>query len=66
MDISLILSIIAVFLLVSCFVYLIFFFPKRQQKLLKLHLDSLSNQNQQKEASELEEKNEERKNGEGS
>ncbi|CAI2186458.1 7903_t:CDS:2 [Funneliformis geosporum] len=29
------------------------------QKLLKLHLDSLGNQNQQKEASELEEKNEE-------
>jgi len=59
MDISLILSIIAVFLLVACFVYLIFIFPKRQQKLLKLHLDSLGNQNQQKEASELEEKNEE-------
>ncbi len=59
MDISLILSIIAVFLLVACFAYLIFIFPKRQQKLLKLHLDSLGNQNQQKEASELEEKNEE-------
>ena len=61
MDISLILSIIVIFFLVFCFIYLIFIFPKRQQKLLKIHLDSLSNQNQQKEASEFEERNEEAK-----
>src|SRR5438874_1576279 len=53
------LSIIALLLLTIGIIYLIFLFPKRQQKLLKLHFDSLSNQ--QKEASKLEENNEETK-----
>src|SRR6185369_11601184 len=53
------LSIIALFLLTIGITYLIFFFPKRQQKLLKLHFDSLSNQ--QKEASKTKETDEETK-----
>ena len=56
-NLPLTLSIIALFLLTIGIIYLIFFFPKRQQKLLKLHFDSLSNQ--QKEASKPEETDEE-------
>jgi hypothetical protein len=50
--------VIVLFLLIGI-IYLIFFLPKNQEKLLKLRLDSLNNQ--QKEASKLEENNEETK-----
>src|SRR3954467_15880046 len=54
----LVISVISLFLLVIGAFYLIFFLPKRQEKLLKLRLDVLNNQ--QKETSKLEEnKNEE-------
>jgi len=57
-SLPLILSIIALFLLTIGIIYLIFFLPKRQEKLLKLRLDTFNNQ--QKETSKLEEnKNEE-------
>jgi DNA recombination protein RmuC len=57
-SLPLILSIIALFLLAIGIIYLIFFLPKRQEKLLKFRLDAFNNQ--QKETSKLEEnKNEE-------
>src|SRR3954468_5177193 len=55
----LILLVFAVFLLVICVVYLVFFLPKKQEKSFKTYLDSLSSQ--QKETSKFEEDDEERK-----
>src|SRR5829696_3143815 len=52
-SLSLTISIITIFLLFLGIVYLIFFLPKRQEKLLKLRLDILNNQ--QKETGKLEE-----------
>lgn len=54
--VPLIFSLVIIFLLVACLVYLIFYLPKRQENLLKLRLDSLSSQ--QKEINKLEENNE--------
>lgn len=60
MDIfPLITSVISVFLLVVCLIYLIFYLPKKQEKLLKIRLDALVKQ--QQEVSNYDENSEETK-----
>lgn len=60
MDVPLLItSAVGLFFLVIGIIYLVFFFPKQQEKLIKSRLDIINNQ--QKETSKLEENNEEAK-----